>query len=75
MLRVDCLYEYASFVPKEQQKEVWEEWAADGGPKDDGPWGRLALFPRLFWNMVGVIQNLLFLSCPTQKSLNHLTQP
>ena len=27
------LYEYASFVPKEQQKEVWDEWAADGGPK------------------------------------------
>ena len=29
----DYLYEYASFVPKEQQKEVWDEWAADGGPK------------------------------------------
>jgi hypothetical protein len=33
MLRFDYLYEYASFVPKEQEKEVLEEWAADGGPK------------------------------------------
>jgi len=33
MLRFDYLHEYASFVPKEQEKEVLEEWAADGGPK------------------------------------------
>ena len=46
MLRFDYLYEYASFVPKEPEKEVLEEWAADGGPK------MMALFGGWLYSLV-----------------------
>ena len=46
MLRFDYLYAYASFVPKEQEKEVLEEWAADGGPK------MMALFGGWLYSLV-----------------------
>ena len=46
MLRFDYLHEYASFVPKEQEKEVLEEWAADGGPK------MMALFRGWLYSLI-----------------------
>ena len=33
MLRFDYLHELASFVPREEQAAILEQWAADGGPK------------------------------------------
>ena len=54
MLRFDCLYEYASFVHKEQQKEVWDEWAADGGPKMmalGGGWLYSLVYFGIWWGL------------------------
>ena len=59
MLRFDYLYEYASFVPKEQQKEVWDEWAADGGPKIMalfGGWIYSLVYFVLWWGILRILK-------------------
>lgn len=59
MLRFDYLYEYANFVPKEQQKEVWDEWSADGGPKMMalfGGWLYSLVYFVLWWGILRILK-------------------
>ena len=56
MLRFDYLYEYASFVPEEQQQEVWDEWAADGGPKMMALFGGWLYALVYFWLCWGILR-------------------